>query len=116
MLFSPVPSTQLFRRYADYYESRGWCDGTGVRDLHLLNGKLFPFLHMNEGSIEDYIELQRVMFMLNESYRSKSFNVFGSGAVAHCFREVIGAFRDQSMAEIKQTADVSGAGVQTTSP
>jgi hypothetical protein len=44
---------------------------------------------MNEGSIGDYIELQRMMYMLNQSYRSKSFNVFGSGAVADNFRKLI---------------------------
>jgi len=65
-----------------------------VRDLHLLNGKLFPFLQMNEGSVEDYIDLQRMMFMLNDNYRSKSFSVFGSGSVAQSFREVIAAFKD----------------------
>ena len=62
-----------------------------VRDLHLLNGKLFPFLPMNEGSVSDYIDLQRMMFMLNENYRSKSFSIFGSGAVAGAFRQVVAA-------------------------
>jgi hypothetical protein len=90
MLFAPVPSTELFNRYRDYFQKRGWCERDGtVRDLHLLNGKLFPFLQMNEGSISDYIDLQRLMFMLNESYRSKSFSIFGQGAVAESFRQVI---------------------------
>ncbi|MEK6406034.1 MAG: hypothetical protein AABN34_03630 [Acidobacteriota bacterium] len=57
-----------------------------------MNGKLYPFLQMNEGSVEDYIELQRMMFMLNQNYRSKSFNVFGHGAVANSFREVVTEF------------------------
>lgn len=94
MLFAPVPSTQLFDKYRDYYKQRGWCEPDGmVRDLHLLNGKLFPFLQMNEGSVEEYIDLQRMMFMLNDNYRSKSFNVFGEGAVADSFRKVVSNFK-----------------------
>jgi hypothetical protein len=90
MLFAPVPSTQLFERYRDYYQQRGWCEQDGtVRDLHMLNGKLFPFLQMNDGSVEDYIDLQRMMFMLNQHYRSKSFSIFGETSVATAFRRVI---------------------------
>jgi hypothetical protein len=90
MLFVPVPSTHLFDRYSDYYTQQGWCEPNGtVRDLHLVNGKLYPFLRMNEGSVNDYIELQRMMFMLNTSYRSKSFNVFGESAVAESFRRAM---------------------------
>lgn len=93
MLFAPVPSTPVFDKHREYYRGRGWCEKDGtVRDLHLLNGKLFPFLPMNEGSVEDYINLQRMMFMLNENYRSKSFSIFGSGSVAHAFRSTIAAF------------------------
>jgi hypothetical protein len=98
MLFAPVPSTRLFDDYRDYYRQRGWCEPDGtVRDLHLLNGKLYPFLQMNEGSVEDYIELQRMMFMLNHNYRSKSFNVFGHGAVANSFREVVTEFDSKNV-------------------
>ena len=101
MLFAPVPSTQLFDKYRDYYQQRGWCEPDGmVRDLHMLNGKLFPFLQMNEGSVEDYIDLQRMMFMLNQNYRSKSFSVFGDGAVADSFRKVVANFKS---AETEQT-------------
>ncbi|HYG24079.1 MAG TPA: B12-binding domain-containing radical SAM protein [Verrucomicrobiae bacterium] len=95
MLFAPVPSTQLFDKYRDYYKQRGWCEPDGmVRDLHLLNGKLFPFLPMNDGSVEDYIDLQRMMFMLNQNYRSKSFSVFGESAVADSFRKVVANFKE----------------------
>lgn len=94
MLFAPVPSTQLFAKYHEYYKKRGWCERDGmVRDLHLLNGKLFPFLKMNNGSVEDYIDLQRMMFMLNKNYRSKSFSVFGESAVADSFRKVIANYK-----------------------
>jgi hypothetical protein len=93
MLFAPVPSTPVFDKYRDYYRQRGFCEPDGtVRDLHLLNGKLFPFLPMNEGSVSDCIDLQRMMFMLNENYRSKSFSIFGPGAVAESFRNVVAEF------------------------
>lgn len=96
MLFAPVPSTEMFERYHDYFRARGLCASDGsIRDLHLLNGKLFPFIHMNDGSISDYMDLQRMMFMLNESYRSKSFSVFGDGAVADAFRQTITEFQIQ---------------------
>jgi hypothetical protein len=48
---------------------------------------------MNEGSISDYIDLQRMMFMLNESYQSKSFSIFGRGAVAESFRQIIADYQ-----------------------
>ena len=104
MLFAPVPSTQLFAKYLDYYQKRGWCESDGmVRDLHMLNGKLFPFLQMNEGSIADYIDLQRMMFMLNENYRSKSFSIFGSGAVPASFRKVVSNDGERPHTERKST-------------
>lgn len=95
MLFAPVPSTQLFDKYRDYYRQRGWCEPDGmVRDLHMLNGKLFPFLQMNKASVDDYVDVQRMMFMLNENYRSKSFSVFGSSTVATAFRQVVSNFSE----------------------
>jgi hypothetical protein len=81
MLFTPVPSTSLYRQYLPYFEDRGW-----DRDLDMLNGKLYPFLSMNEGSIADYVDLQRLMYMLNAHYRSRSFQVFGDSMVAQAFR------------------------------
>src|SRR5439155_5481995 len=95
MLFAPVPSTQLFEKYRDYYASRGWCERDGtVRDFHLLNGKIFPFLKMNEGSVSDYVNLQRMIFMLNENYRGQSFNPFGDGAVSTAFRQIVGTTKE----------------------
>jgi len=82
MLFAPVPATQLYNDYLPYFRERGW-----DRDLHMLNGKLYPFLAMNEGSIEDYIDLQRLMFTLNAHYRSRSFQVFGDTRVSAAFRD-----------------------------
>lgn len=114
MLFAPVPSTHMFDQYRQYFIKRGWCEPDGtVRDLHLVNGKLYPFLQMNEGSVDDYIELQRVMFMLNQSYRSRSFNVFGAGGVAESFRQAIveherrPAYDNQTSCETTLTENVS---------
>jgi len=84
MLFTPVPGSLIYRRHEDYIKARGWHER-----LEMLNGKIFPFLEMNEGSIEDYIDLQRLMYTLNAHYRSKSFRIFGKTAVSVCFRENI---------------------------
>lgn len=81
MLFAPVPSSGLYSQYLPYLQAHGW-----DRDLHMLNGKLYPFLEMNEGSLHDYIDLQRLMYMLNTHYRSRSFQVYGDSAVAQAFR------------------------------
>src|SRR5260370_27853737 len=65
MLFSPVPSTQVFRKYSSYLvETMGW-------DLQNLNGKFLPFLEYNRRSnpglrASDYLELEGLMSILNE--------------------------------------------------
>lgn len=84
MLFTPVPSTALYQQYLPYFEERGW-----EKDLHMLNGKLYPFLYMNEGSVGDYVDLQRLMYTLNTQYRSKSFQIFSNTTVAQAFRNNI---------------------------
>jgi radical SAM superfamily enzyme YgiQ (UPF0313 family) len=82
MLFTPVPSTAIYREYLPYFRERAW-----DKQLHLLNGKLYPFLELNEGSISDYIDLQRLMFTLNAHYRSESFRMFGDTRVSFALRE-----------------------------
>jgi radical SAM superfamily enzyme YgiQ (UPF0313 family) len=82
MLFASVPSTAIYEQRLPCFRERGW-----DRDLHMLNGKLYPFLHMNEGSVSDYVDLQRFMYMLNSRYRSRSFQLFGKSGVATAFRE-----------------------------
>jgi radical SAM superfamily enzyme YgiQ (UPF0313 family) len=90
MLFTPVPSTGLYNRYLPFFRERGW-----DQDLHLLNGKLFPFVHMNEGALSDYIDLQRLMFMLNAHYRGKSFRLFGDTRVSNSLlQNVRNGFQD----------------------
>ncbi len=84
MLFTPVPATHLFNQHLPFIRERGW-----DRDLHMLNGKLYPFLETYEGSISDYTDLQRLMFTLNAHYRSASFSIFGQSRVNLSFRENI---------------------------
>ena len=85
MLFTPVPGTRIYEDHLPYFRKRYW-----HRDLHMLNGKLFPFLQMNEGGVEDYVDVQRLMYTLNAHYRSKSFSIFGDTRVAAAFRGNIG--------------------------
>ncbi len=82
MLFTPGPGTRLNQSYLALFRERGW-----DRDLHMLNGKLYPFLEMNEGSVADYVDLQRLMYMLNTHYRTRSFQLFGGTQVSAAFRE-----------------------------
>ncbi|TDA67694.1 MAG: radical SAM protein [Clostridia bacterium] len=84
MLFAPVPGTRIYDAYLPYIKERGW-----DKDLHMLNGKLYPFLELNEGSLADYIDLQRLMFTLNAHYRSRSFQLFGPTRVSRAFRELL---------------------------
>ncbi len=84
MLFTPVPSTKLYQKWLPWFREKGW-----DRDLHMLNGKLYPFLEVNEGSISDYVDLQRLMYTLNAHYRDRSFQVFGDTRVADAFRNAV---------------------------
>jgi len=82
MLFTPVPGTRLYQDYVAWFRQRRW-----DRDLQMLNGKLYPFLEINEGSLRDYVDLQRLMYMLNSHHRSRSFQLFGDTRVSAAFRE-----------------------------
>ncbi len=84
MLFTPVPSTKIYEKYLPYFQKKGW-----DKNPQMLNGKLFPFLELNEGSINDYIDMQRLMFTLNAHYRDKSFQIFSNTLVGEAFRENI---------------------------
>jgi len=80
MLFTPVPSTTLYRQWLPWFRERGW-----HRRLERLNGKLYPFIEVNEGNISDYRDLQRLMFTLNQHFQSKSFQIFGRSRVSRAF-------------------------------
>ena len=85
MLFTPVPTTRIYNDYLPYIQERGW-----DQQLQMLNGKLFPFRDLNEGTIDDYVDLQRLMFSLNAHYRNQSFKVFGDTKVSQALRDNIG--------------------------
>jgi radical SAM superfamily enzyme YgiQ (UPF0313 family) len=82
MLFTPVPTTQIYKKYLPYIRAHSW-----DRDLQMLNGKVYPFLEMNEGSVGDYVDMQRLMFTLNAHYRDESFRIFGKSKVSQAFRD-----------------------------
>lgn len=82
MLFTPVPTTKIYMDFLPYFKEKGW-----DKNLQMLNGKLFPFLEMNQGSVADYIDLQRLMFTLNAHYRDSSFQIFGKTNVATALRD-----------------------------
>ena len=111
MLFAPVPSTVLFQRYLPYFQERGW-----DRDLHMLNGKLYPFLAMNQGSLNDYVDLQRLMYALNAHFRSRSFQLFGNTTVAQSlrdnlrngFEELVKGYQHSEPASLKEEAPIKG--------
>jgi hypothetical protein len=100
MLFTPVPSTQLYQKFISYIQEKGW-----DQDLHMLNGKLFPFLEMNEGSVADYIDLQRLMFTLNSHYRDNSFQLFGNTKVSEAFRLNMGNGFEEFINYYKNNSD-----------
>ncbi len=102
MLFTPVPTTRLYNEHLPYFRARGW-----DQDLHMLNGKLYPFLAMNEGSIEDYIDLQRLMFALNTHYRSRSFQIFGDTLVSAAFRDNLSNGFEAVIRRYKENAPLS---------
>jgi len=87
MLFTPVPKSDLYTKYEDYFELQGF-------DLHDLNGKLYPFWELNGIRPSDYVNLQRLMFALNAQMRGTSFDVGGQNQVAVSFRRRLGRLFD----------------------
>jgi radical SAM superfamily enzyme YgiQ (UPF0313 family) len=84
MLFTPVPGSALYEEYHSYLDEMGF-------DLHHLNGKLFPFLEFNrrrtpELTIQDYLDLEALMFRLNAQAVRGTFDVGGESMVSRAFR------------------------------
>ena len=86
MLFSPVPSTHVFRQHSEYLLNKmGW-------DLQGLNGKFLPFLEYNQRSnpdlhASDYLELERLMSILNEGKMlSRAVDLCDDGVIGQAFR------------------------------
>src|SRR6266550_3230425 len=91
MLFSPVPSTHVFRKHSSYLlDEMGW-------DLQDLNGKFLPFLEYNRRSnpdlrASDYLELEGLMSILNEGkVLSRAVDLCEESIVGQAFRETLSA-------------------------
>jgi len=87
MLFTPVPGSAL------YEEHRGYLDEMGF-DLHHLNGKLFPFLAFNRRrfpdlTVQDYLDLEALMFRVNAQAVRGTFDVGGGSRVSEAFRRAV---------------------------
>lgn len=96
MLFTPVPSTQVYEMYKDYIEEHGY-------DLQHLNGKLFPFFHMikeqaklrhpeRELEVSEYMRVESFMQRVNTKVRGESVNVFADSPVANVFRKAFSEY------------------------
>jgi radical SAM superfamily enzyme YgiQ (UPF0313 family) len=89
MLFSPVPSTQVFRKYSSYLlETMGW-------DLQDLNGKFLPFLEYNRQNnsdlrASDYLELEGLMSILNNGkVLSRAVDVCDDTIIGRAFQTAL---------------------------
>ena len=88
MLFTPVPGSALYEEYRGYlFDEMGF-------DLHHLNGKLFPFLRFNqrrcpELTVQDYLDLEALMFRVNAQAVRGTFDVGGGSRVSRVFRKVV---------------------------
>lgn len=92
MLFTPVPSTDVFEQYRPYIDEHGY-------DLHHLNGKLFPFFPMlqkqmkmkhpeYEVEIADYVRVESFMQRVNSKINGQSVNIYADTKVSSTFRKV----------------------------
>lgn len=91
MLFTPVPSTDVYEEYLPYIEEHGF-------DLHHLNGKLFPFFPMlrdqmkmkhpeYEIEIADYVRVESFMQRVNSKIHGQSVNIYADTKVSSTFRK-----------------------------
>jgi radical SAM superfamily enzyme YgiQ (UPF0313 family) len=88
MLFTPVPGSAMYKEYEGYLK-----DEKGF-DLQHLNGKLFPFLSFNQRnnpnlSLQDYLDLEALMFRLNAQAIRGTFDIGGQSRTSKSFREVV---------------------------
>ena len=88
MLFTPVPGSAL------YEECRGYLFDEMGFDLQQLNGKLFPFLEFNrqrfpELTVQDYLDLEALMFRVNAQAIRGTFDVGGKSKISMAFRKTV---------------------------
>jgi radical SAM superfamily enzyme YgiQ (UPF0313 family) len=94
MLFTPVPGSQLYEEY------RSYLIGDMGFDLHHLNGKLFPFLEFNRRrfprlAVQDYLDLEALMFRVNAQAVRGTFDLGGNTRVAGAFRSAVHGTQDE---------------------
>jgi radical SAM superfamily enzyme YgiQ (UPF0313 family) len=98
MLFTPVPGSRMFEKYLPYLREQyqGNADESKpFRDLHLLNGKLLPFLKFNQKrylnlQASDYLEIESLMMHLNSSkVYSKRFDFNSNSIAGQVFTEMV---------------------------
>ncbi len=101
MLFSPVPSTHVFRNHSNYLlKEMGW-------DLQNLNGKFLPFLEYNQRNnpglrASDYLELEGLMSILNEGrVQSRAIDLCDDSLMGRGFREILSS-KEKYFATSKQ--------------
>lgn len=87
MLFTPVPGSALYEEYRGYLDKMGF-------DLQHLNGKLFPFLEFNrrrypELTVQDYLDLEALMFRVNAQAVRGTFDIGGESRVSRAFRKTV---------------------------
>jgi hypothetical protein len=88
MLFTPVPGSALYEEYRGYlFDDMGF-------DLHHLNGKLFPFLefnrrHFSELTVQDYLDLEALMFRVNAQAVRGTFDIGRESRVSRVFRKTV---------------------------
>jgi hypothetical protein len=102
MLFTPVPSTNVYEQYRSYIEEHGY-------DLHHLNGKLFPFFPMLRDQmrmkhpeydieISDYVRVESFMQRINSKINGKSVNIYADTRVSSTFRKVYSEYESLTSA------------------
>jgi len=80
MLFTPVPGSALYQKMQGYFAAKG----LGLEDL---NGKLLPFAEYNGYQASDYMDLQRLMFVLNHAVQGKSLDLLDDSRTSSLVRE-----------------------------
>lgn len=88
MLFTPVPGSLIYDKY------KGYLFDEMKFDLQHLNGKLLPFFELNKRanpdlSIQDYLDLEALMFRLNAQAIRGTFDIGGDNRVAKAFRQIV---------------------------
>jgi radical SAM superfamily enzyme YgiQ (UPF0313 family) len=87
MLFTPVPGSKIYEEHAEYLH------GKKGFDLHHLNGKLYPFLELNNElsgiDLKDYEDLEMLMWRFNYGRaRGSSMDLNGKNRVYVAVRNI----------------------------